>query len=380
MFSANEEVTDINTLDLPFLSCFGYIARIYAALRFPLVVSGTADEHVRRTMEVKRIQLKVESLKRAMLFLQEFLGQLMERKLVEKEDRDMIDNITTILDSWKDSQVDGKTSCFIDVKSELNKRNPNQLREFKIGSLRKTRSLLHQLSMMLAAREPASNGEESDEDREVILLQLQKLSTDSINDLLSYSTELNLLSSQLVHLSGTVEDDARKIQGHGSAHFEAQTPAPRELKFVTIGIDMKPTFKVIDNGEVQELNDTKDETFQRIASSVLNFNSLVQRPKTREELEREIYRPSWSQPTMSLDEYAERKMERMTLETERSKAFETQKEEALQQGVHDLKIKEVLQRGLEDNEQIAETAIENDRRWDDWKDDNPKGSGVTKRY
>ena len=35
---------------------------------------------------------------------------------------------------------------------------------------------------------------------------------------------------------------------------------------------------------------------------------------------------------------------------------------------------------LEDDHELVDKATMRDRGWDDWKDDNPKGYGVTKRW
>lgn len=45
-----------------------------------------------------------------------------------------------------------------------------------------------------------------------------------------------------------------------------------------------------------------------------------------------------------------------------------------------LDLKQLHEQGLEDNEELLDKATEKDRNWDDWKDDNPKGRGVTKRF
>lgn len=36
--------------------------------------------------------------------------------------------------------------------------------------------------------------------------------------------------------------------------------------------------------------------------------------------------------------------------------------------------------GLEDDQDLHDQATKKDRDWDDWKDDHPKGRGVTKRF
>ena len=41
-------------------------------------------------------------------------------------------------------------------------------------------------------------------------------------------------------------------------------------------------------------------------------------------------------------------------------------------------MKQLEEEGLEDDEDLFEAARQKDSDWANWKDDNPKGSGVTK--
>lgn len=43
------------------------------------------------------------------------------------------------------------------------------------------------------------------------------------------------------------------------------------------------------------------------------------------------------------------------------------------------KYKELLELGLEDDEELVDKATEKERAWDDWKDNHPYGIGNTKR-
>lgn len=44
-----------------------------------------------------------------------------------------------------------------------------------------------------------------------------------------------------------------------------------------------------------------------------------------------------------------------------------------------LRSKELAEAGEDDDEALADAAVEKDRAWDDWRDDHPKGIGNTKR-
>lgn len=46
----------------------------------------------------------------------------------------------------------------------------------------------------------------------------------------------------------------------------------------------------------------------------------------------------------------------------------------------DRRMQQLEEEGLEDDAELVERAAYRDREWDDWKDDHPKGSGVTKKF
>jgi len=98
-----------------------------------------------------------------------------------------------------------------------------------------------------------------------------------------------------------------------------------------------------------------------------NFNM------TRETVKAETFRPSWRQPTMSVEEYGE-------IEYQRAMERAKREEEHLKANPEIMTGQQVHEEGLEDDEAIVDKATEKDRYWDDYKDDNPKGRGVTKRF
>lgn len=94
---------------------------------------------------------------------------------------------------------------------------------------------------------------------------------------------------------------------------------------------------------------------------------------TRETIQAQVFRPSWRQPTMSIEEFAEIEMRDAIEREKRAKENREANPEILD-------LKQLHEQGLEDNEELLDKATEKDRNWDDWKDDNPKGRGVTKRF
>jgi hypothetical protein len=89
----------------------------------------------------------------------------------------------------------------------------------------------------------------------------------------------------------------------------------------------------------------------------------------KEEIRSQVFRPGWNQPTMSLEEYADR---------ERAQAMEReqrQNESEAQQAQGPRRYDQLVKDGMEDNLEAVEASAAVDRAWDDWKDENPRGSG-----
>lgn len=111
---------------------------------------------------------------------------------------------------------------------------------------------------------------------------------------------------------------------------------------------------------------TYDQTQQRPTTTTNTRSNLVVR---REILRDGVFRPDHNLPTMSLEEFARRELEEAKRREERQK--NAPKESRRYEHLH--------RDGDEDDERLADEATMKDREWDNWKDDNVKGAGVTKR-
>lgn len=89
----------------------------------------------------------------------------------------------------------------------------------------------------------------------------------------------------------------------------------------------------------------------------------------REELRQQVFRPGWNQPTMSLEELAEIEVQQAMERSEKQKHAEEQQKEAPR------RYKQLEKDGMEDRIDLVDASAELDRKWDDWKDENPRGSG-----
>mmetsp|Transcript_22174 Transcript_22174/g.50759 ORF Transcript_22174/g.50759 Transcript_22174/m.50759 type:complete len:380 (-) Transcript_22174:103-1242(-) len=106
----------------------------------------------------------------------------------------------------------------------------------------------------------------------------------------------------------------------------------------------------------------------------LQLTHISQRPDgsvqmSREEIMARVFRPSWNQPTMSLQEYAEKQVSEAVKREAMLKGQE--KEAKLQPRRYEQLVKD----GMEDNAKLVEASSDLDRKWDMFREENPRGSG-----
>ena len=89
----------------------------------------------------------------------------------------------------------------------------------------------------------------------------------------------------------------------------------------------------------------------------------------KEEIRSQVFQRGWNQPTMSLEELAEREVGAALEREKRQK-----QQEAAQEGVP-RRYEQLVKAGLEDNADLVDASAPLDRAWDKFKDENPRGSG-----
>mmetsp|Transcript_16702 Transcript_16702/g.38562 ORF Transcript_16702/g.38562 Transcript_16702/m.38562 type:complete len:151 (+) Transcript_16702:1-453(+) len=89
----------------------------------------------------------------------------------------------------------------------------------------------------------------------------------------------------------------------------------------------------------------------------------------RDEIQSKVFQPGWSQPTMSLEELGEREYQQAMEREER------QRQAAAERMYQPKRYKDLVKDGMEDNAELVDASAKLDRNWDDWKDQNPRGSG-----
>jgi immunoglobulin-binding protein 1 len=89
----------------------------------------------------------------------------------------------------------------------------------------------------------------------------------------------------------------------------------------------------------------------------------------KEEIRSQVFRPGWNQPTMSLEELGDREVQEAVAREERQKVMEEQHK--LDPRRYDQLVKDEM----EDVADLVDASAAIDRAWDDWRAENPTGSG-----
>jgi hypothetical protein len=89
----------------------------------------------------------------------------------------------------------------------------------------------------------------------------------------------------------------------------------------------------------------------------------------RQEIKANVLRPGWNQPTMTLEELGEREVQQALARDQ------AQKEAELERALAPRRYELLVRDGLEDDADLVDASAALDRNWDDFKDENPRGSG-----
>mmetsp|Transcript_26882 Transcript_26882/g.63006 ORF Transcript_26882/g.63006 Transcript_26882/m.63006 type:complete len:155 (+) Transcript_26882:3-467(+) len=112
-------------------------------------------------------------------------------------------------------------------------------------------------------------------------------------------------------------------------------------------------------------NNNKPLQVTRITQNPTNGQLIMK----KEEIRAQVFRPGWNQPTMTLEELADREVAAaLEREAHQTRAEATRKEQPRR---YEFLVKD----GLEDDDDLVDASAPLDRDWDDFKDENPKGSG-----
>mmetsp|Transcript_14823 Transcript_14823/g.22448 ORF Transcript_14823/g.22448 Transcript_14823/m.22448 type:complete len:434 (-) Transcript_14823:32-1333(-) len=347
LYSKNESLADINTSSLSLLSVEYHLGKAYLQLRF----------------ESSKQRLK--NVTRAIELFHLFLSRCHNyESLLSNTVENQYSTILSVHESHHgggggagESSSDNGGST-----SNYNYTLPPQSRDDKIQNYKLTKTTTDKISMYkskIQQRQRLSITQEEVFDgydydtlyRTLCIDEINLNALDSLSEIYSSSLELQMLNMQMQAEERLHHEDRYRYgnnksnSSNGSSHNNNN--GRRNLR------------------QHDNYSSNKPMTLTHVTQDPVTNQLLFQ----KEVVQKTIFRPSWNQPTMSLAELAEREVEEAKARSDRQKRSE--EDQLKQPRRYELLVKD----GLEDDAKLVDASAKVDREWDDWKDDNPRGSG-----
>jgi immunoglobulin-binding protein 1 len=333
LFSTNEGMDDVGTKSIPFLAVDHFLGT--ALTNLP--AAGPGATATRRGNVLR-------GMTHWALFLERLEGLEVLSKEETKEFHDLLDQQQRLLDG--DGLTDGPPQQQLQLPSgptreaKIERFRARQRRQKEIDRLRSLRERRDRCGM---APEDEMDGHDQESlDRSLALGELDELKQDALENWSSSLRELPMIDMML-----KMEAEREHVSKHAGSTGNGSMDG-------TSGWD--PRRPPPNSKGLQVTHITKN-----VATGQLQFK--------RDEVRSKVFRPSWNQPTMTLEELGEREYHQAMEREERQKQAEAER-------VHQPKrYEELVRDGMEDNAELVEASANLDREWDDWKDENPRGSG-----
>lgn len=321
LFSKNETVEDISTKSIPFLAVDHFLALALGNL----------------PVEPGAMIRRKENIERSLTLWGHFLERLEALELLSKDETTEFHRLVEAREEG--SAAESGSSKFgrgvpVDRDAKIARSKAKQQQRQEIEKLK---ALMDRRNRCKIAPEDEMDGHDLDSlERSLVLKELQSFKVEALENWFQTMRELPMIE-QMIKMDSE-RQQRTKHTGDGNNFTGPNSRRPPS------------------NKGLQVTHITQDAV-----TGQLQFK--------RDEIRSKVFRPGWSQPTMSLEELGEREY-RAAIERE-----ERQKEAEAQRVFQPKRYDELEKDGMEDNAELVEASAKLDRAWDDWKDENPRGSG-----
>lgn len=331
LFSTNETLEDLSTNAIPLLALDHYLATALTNVPTGPGSSGMAA--------------RLHNLERAGALWSQFLRTLDRLELLSTQHQ------------GECQVLEDLSSGGSDVSDTARMAPPTTHREAKIARHRAKQAAQQAQQRLRALTERRRRlGVEADDtldghddeslQRETALKGLEIHTQEAIEEWTNVIREMPMLTrmvKQLQQQPSATGDDRHGTSGQSDTRQRQQQPPPQSAA-------------ARGGPPLQLTHITKDAATGRIQ---------VHRDTAREQ----VFRRGWNQPTMSLEELADRETAEARARAERQQTAEAARAEAPR------RYDQLVTDGMEDRADLVDASADLDRKWDDWKDENPRGSG-----
>jgi immunoglobulin-binding protein 1 len=326
LFSKNETVEDVSTKSIPFLALEHFMAT--ALVNLPAGAGAMAK--------------RKSNILHSVTLWGQFLERLETLEVLNKEETNEFHDLLEIQQQLSDpAAADG-------VENTMNMIPPVPNRDAKIARFKAKQQLQKEIERFNALRDRrnrcgiAAEDEMDGHDQDSLArsLALTEIHSYKIDALENWSQSMRELP--MIEMMVKLESERQQMDRHtGEGTAGIIHPDPRASP---PGSGLRVT------------HITKDS-----ATGQLQFK--------RDEIRSKVFRPGWSQPTMTLEELGEREYQQAMEREQRQKHAESNRKNEPR------RYEQLVRDGMEDNAELVDASTKLDQEWDDWKDANPRGSG-----
>jgi immunoglobulin-binding protein 1 len=316
LFSSNESLDDISSRSLSLLTLEHYLAMAYCSLPVDRAEIANRQRHIQSACDL----------------WVSFLHRLQQLELLTADDQSYYQELMEISDRDTDSQIslppianrDAKIARFR-VKQEAEKERE------------RLQSLLARRGRLGVSADDEMDGHDEESLERTVAL-----------------TTIQIAKSQAL---------------------EEWSGALRELPMIAMMVKAQEDQQGRDRHTGKTVKDDRDREPPQMSKEPLKLTHITQNGMTgeltikKEEIQSQIFRPGWNQPTMSLEELGDREMKAAIERDERQKVAEAGK-------MHEpRRYEQLIKDEMEDDADLVDASAALDRNWDEFKDENPRGSG-----
>ena len=315
LFSSNETIEDVSTKSLPLLALEHFIATALVSLP-----AGPG-----------RMAERKANLHRSLDLWASFLHRLEQLELLTSVE------VTEYHDLMEETVDMKKTPPAPPREVKIARFKAKQQAKKEVERLRSLRERRHRLG---ASEDDELDGHDFDSlERTVSLTELSVHKAEALENWSSSKRELPMIE-MMVKREG---EEERMNRHNGTSSGDQQQQRQHPLS----GKPLKVT------------HITKDSMTGQLKIK-------------RDEIRSQVFKPGWNQPTMSLEEFGDREVAQAIEREKRQKETEAERENDPR------RYEQLVRDGLEDNPDLVDASAKLDQEWDDWKDENPRGSGNKK--
>jgi len=331
LFSSNESLDDIATSSLPLFKLEHDLAMAYTKLP---------------TAGIQEIAIRGQNLKMACDLWTSFLQKLHAMEQLSNDEKAQYEDLLQLSDDNNSSNTND------DNNMDVFRPPPLPDREAKIARFRAKQQAENERNrlqavqqrrgrMGMAATDELEGLDAEGLDRTLALTGIAIAKAEALEEWASTVRELPMIA-RMVQEQEQQQGDSRYGAAAGGSNSTGSQQDRRQ--------------KEAPRGPLKVTHVTQDST-----TGQLQFR--------KEEIRSSVFRPGWNQPTMSLEELADKEV-RGALEREAR-----QKEAEAAAKDQPRRYDQLVKDGLEDNAELVDASAELDRKWDAFKDENPRGSG-----